>query len=262
MSTNSEGNTVWLWPGLLMMATPALKNSPHVHFPASLYVGLEDEVEVITDTAKHKGRLVLVRANVEQQVDSGGKPLLDLLIDADGASYRYLEPLLGEANAAVLDYQRVAVLEADMRRALAGSIDCTEAWGLVEQVLISLSAYRPERPDFDPRISQIATELRAELPVNPNVAELAAKAAVSESRFLHLFKQQYGLPVRQYLLWARLRRAADLWHSGSSLADIAAEVGFYDQAHFARTVRRVFDFSPSWLANPQNLTVHNCRCDE
>lgn len=262
MTKKPEGNTVWLWPGMLMMATPALKNSPHVHFPASIYIGLEDEVEVTTDTAKLRGRLVLVRANVEQQVDSGDKPLLDLLVDADGGTYRYLEPLLGEANAAVLDYQKVAALEADMQQALAGEMDCAKAWGLVEEILISLSAYRPERPDFDPRIAQIATELRAELPVNPNVAELAEKAAVSESRFLHLFKQQYGLPVRQYLLWARLRRAADLWDSGSTLADIAADVGFYDQAHFARTVRRFFDFSPSWLANPQNLTVHNCRCDE
>ena len=245
-----------------MMATPALTNSPHVHFPASIYIGLEDDVVVTTDTAQLRGRLVLVRANTEQNVDTAGKAVLDLLVDADGNSYRYLEPLLGEADAVVLDFTKLQSLEAEMQGALAGDLDCQQAWGLVENILISLSAYRPERPEFDARIAQLAETLREELPVNPNVADLAAQAGVSESRFLHLFKQQYGLPVRQYLLWARLRRAASLWDSGISLTDVAAEVGFYDQAHFARTVRRMFDFSPSWLTNPQNLRLRNCRCDE
>ena len=245
-----------------MMATPALSNSPHVHFPASIYIGLEDDVEVITNTAQLRGRLILVRANIEQNVDTFGKPLLDLLVDADGNSYRYLEPLLGEADAVVLDFDKLQALEDDMHKALVGELDCSQAWRLVENILISLSAYRPERPEFDARIAQLAQMLRQELPVNPNVAELAEQAGVSESRFLHLFKQQYGLPVRQYLLWARLRRAASLWDSGISLTEVAAEVGFYDQAHFARTVRRMFDFSPSWLANPQNLMLRNCQCDE
>lgn len=73
MSENLQANQVWLWPGLLMMATPALNNSPHVHFPASIYIGLEDDVEVTTNTVRLRGRLILVRANTEQNVDTKGR---------------------------------------------------------------------------------------------------------------------------------------------------------------------------------------------
>lgn len=245
-----------------MMASRALSNTPHMHFPASLYIGLENSLTVTTDTGPLSGRVVLVRPNCEQSVDSQQGPLLDLLIDADSAAYRYLEPLLLERDAAVIEFDKISPLLARCEQALDGDLDCGQAWELVEQLLIAVSAYRPQRPEFDARIEAVAAELRESLPVKPDIEALAQQAQVSESRFMHLFKQQYGLPVRQYLLWARLRRAAMLWQTGMMLTDIAAEVGFYDQAHFARTVRRMFDFSPSWLANPNNLQLHNCQCEQ
>lgn len=255
-------NHVWLWQGVLMMSSQSLANTPHMHFPASLYIGLDGAITVSTDTGPLSARAVLVRPNCEQCVDTHGGAVLDLLIDADSAAYRYLEPVLLERDAVALDMEKITALLPRCQEALKGSLDCDSAWQLVEQLLIGFSAYRPERPEFDPRIEAIATELRSNLPVNPDIEALAKQAEVSESRFMHLFKQQYGLPVRQYLLWARLRQAAMLWQTGMMLTDIAAEVGFYDQAHFARTVRRMFDFSPSWLANPNNLQLHNCQCDD
>lgn len=245
-----------------MMASKSLANTPHMHFPASLYIGLDKPVTVTTDTGPLSARVVLVRPNCEQSVDTDDGAVLDLLIDADSAAYRYLEPVLLERDAVALELEKIEALLPLCQEALRGELACEAAWQLVEQLLIALSAYRPERPQFDPRIETIAAELRSSLPVNPDIEALAKQAEVSESRFMHLFKQQYGLPVRQYLLWARLRQAAVLWQTGMMLTDIAAEVGFYDQAHFARTVRRMFDFSPSWLANPNNLRLHNCQCDE
>lgn len=260
MSETAPANHAWLWQGLLLVASQSLANTPHMHFPASLYIGLDGDITVNTETGPVKGRVILVRANCEQSADTHGGRMLDLLVDADSAAYRYLEPTLLERDAVASDFSKVKDLQATMELALAGELACDAAWQLAEQLLISVSAYQPERPEFDSRIEKVAESLRAELPTNPDIETLAQQAGVSESRFMHLFKQQYGLPVRQYLLWARLRRAAELWQTGSLLVDIAAEVGFYDQAHFARTVRRMFDFSPSWLANPANLKLHNCSC--
>lgn len=259
-SITAPAHHLWFWPGVLMMTSRELTNSAHVHFPASLYVALEKPLTVSVAQGQVSGQVVLVRANAEQAVDSYGGALLDVLIDADSDVYRYLEPLLKEQDAAALDAEAIAPLNALFQRALNGDLDCASAWDLVEKLIISLCAYQPERSEFDPRIANIAKRLRAELPVNPDLAALAEEAGVSESRFMHLFKQQYGLPMRQYLLWARLRTAAQLVESGSSLTDIAVDVGFYDQAHFARTVRRMFDFSPSFLANPKNLRFYRCDC--
>lgn len=260
MTDTAQGNHVWLWQGVLLMACRSLENAPHVHFPASLYLGLDKDLTVTSGSGELTARVVLVRANCEQNVDTHGGAVVDLLVDADGDTYRYLEPLLLESDKVSLPLEKVAGLLDSCRQAVEGQLDCSAAWHLVEELLISVSAYRPQRAEFDQRIELVAQTLRADLPSNPDIACLAKQAGVSESRFMHLFKQQYGLPVRQYLLWARLRRAAELWQVGNTLTDIAAEVGFYDQAHFARTVRRMFDFSPSWLANPKNLVLHNCKC--
>lgn len=258
MMDPSPTNQIWLWQGALLMASQSLTNTPHLHFPASLYVGLDGALTVTTDTGPVVGRVVLVRANCEQSVDSKGGRVVDVLVDADSAAYRYIEPVLQDREAIELDYQAVEHLQATFDQAVLGELCCQQAWALVEEMLISVSAYRPQRIEFDPRIEKVAAFLRANLPVNPEMGLLAEQAGLSESRFMHLFKQQYGLPVRQYLLWARLVQAATLWTTGKSLADIAAEVGFYDQAHFARTVRRMFDFSPSWLTNPANIKLHYC----
>lgn len=258
MTETTPANQIWLWQGALLMASQSLTNTPHLHFPASLYVGLDGDLTVTTDAGQLSGRVVLVRANREQSVDSKGGRVVDVLVDGDSAAYRYLEPVLLEQEAIAIDFHSVEHLQASFEKAVLGGLCCQEAWALVEDMLISVSAYRPQRFEFDPRIEKVAASLREKLPVNPEIEGLAEQAGLSESRFMHLFKQQYGLPVRQYLLWARLMRAASLWTTGISLADIAAEVGFYDQAHFARTVRRMFDFSPSWLTNPANITLHYC----
>lgn len=260
MSETAPASQVWLWQGVLLVASQSLENTTHMHFPASLYVGLDKDVTVTTKNGVVTGRVVLVRANTDQSANSHEGRLIDVLIDADSATYRQLEPSLLERDAVALSFEPLNAQQTAMNDAVAGQLSCEQAWTLVEQLLISVCEYQPRAREFDPRVEKVAASLRADLPVNPDVQALAEQAGVSESRFMHLFKQQYGLPVRQYLLWARLRRSAELWQTGMLLADIAAEVGFYDQAHFARTVRRMFDFSPSWLANPVNLKLHNCSC--
>jgi len=37
-----------------------------------------------------------------------------------------------------------------------------------------------------------------------SLTKLAAKAFLPESRFIHLFTEQVGIPPRRYLLWTRL----------------------------------------------------------
>lgn len=80
-----------------------------------------------------------------------------------------------------------------------------------------------------------------------NHVSLARRAHLSPSRFAHLFREQTGLPVRNYVLWRRLLYALNCLQQGQSITTAAHEAGFTDGAHLCRSFRRVFGATPTDL---------------
>ena len=76
--------------------------------------------------------------------------------------------------------------------------------------------------------------------------EVARTAGLSPFHFSRLFHEVVGLAPHHYLLRCRLRNAQKLLSTGEgrSIADVAAESGFADQAHLARHFRRAFGKTP------------------
>ena len=77
--------------------------------------------------------------------------------------------------------------------------------------------------------------------------QVAGVAYLSPSRFRHLFAEQTGMGLRQYVLW---RRFVSVWEhrmNGASLSTAAHAAGFADSAHLTRTSRRMFGMPPSSL---------------
>jgi AraC-like DNA-binding protein len=73
----------------------------------------------------------------------------------------------------------------------------------------------------------------------------AAQAGLSAFHFLRVFSRVLGLTPHQYLVRARLRRAARLLCDASRpVTDIAYEVGFGDLSNFVRTFHRAAGVSP------------------
>ncbi len=81
-----------------------------------------------------------------------------------------------------------------------------------------------------------------------SASALAAEVHLSEHRFLHLFKEQAGAPLRQYILWQRLAAATEAFIEGKSSKEAAYEAGFSDPAHFSRTFLQMFGAQPSAYA--------------
>jgi AraC-like DNA-binding protein len=60
-----------------------------------------------------------------------------------------------------------------------------------------------------------------------------------------VFRQQVGLSPYRYLCGVRIRRAQTLLLAGVPGSVVAAEVGFFDQSHFARHFKRFCGMTPS-----------------
>jgi len=86
------------------------------------------------------------------------------------------------------------------------------------------------------------------------VNDLAGITGLSVPYFRKLFQQAVGLPVHQYLIQHRVTIAQNLLRKGRTISQAAAETGFADQSHLARSMRRIIGFLPSEIIrlNKQN----------
>jgi AraC-like DNA-binding protein len=79
----------------------------------------------------------------------------------------------------------------------------------------------------------------------PSLAELAAMTGLSQFALLRAFRRETGMPPHAYLNQLRVRHARHLLDRGQAPADVAAQVGFADQAHLTRHFKRVVGVPPA-----------------
>ncbi len=78
-----------------------------------------------------------------------------------------------------------------------------------------------------------------------DLAGAAAEAGLSPFHFLRVFTRVVGVTPHQYLVRARLRRAARLLvEADSPVTDVAYESGFADLSNFMRSFRRAAGITP------------------
>ena len=105
---------------------------------------------------------------------------------------------------------------------------------------------------MDQRVIQVIRFLNSFDEEIPTLHSLALKVSLSPSRLGHLFREQTGLPLRQYRLWLRLQKALEALTQTHSLTVAAHMASFADSAHLSRTFRRMFGIAPSELKVESN----------
>ncbi|WP_323785704.1 AraC family transcriptional regulator [Thalassovita sp.] len=122
--------------------------------------------------------------------------------------------------------------------------------------LLFLGETLAERPK-DRRIKEALATICIEIEDNALSADdLAAKAGLSTSRFLHLFKENTGIAFRSLRMWKRARRFLDHANGSESLTEVALELGYPDSSHFSHSIRRTYGLKPrSIRLGSRNLKV-------
>ncbi len=107
----------------------------------------------------------------------------------------------------------------------------------------------PFTPPLDERITKAIHYIRQNIHEKIAASVVAAEVHLSEHRFLHLFREQVGAPLRQYVIWQRVAVATQaLLMDGKSSKEAAYEAGFSDPAHFSRHFSLMFGAQPSAYA--------------
>jgi AraC-like DNA-binding protein len=132
----------------------------------------------------------------------------------------------------------------------AGSLDVQTEWlTLLEFLFRQTRAVVPEnvKGALSPlQWQRVRDYCHSHLAEKITLDELAAQCGLGRFQFLKQFKQTIGMTPHAWLVRLRLERACSLLSRGpQAIAEVAQEVGFYDQSHFNRAFRQAFGVAPS-----------------
>ena len=187
----------------------------------------------------------------------------------DGLRYRmlYLPPerlIEAAGGASGLPFVRNPVLaDDDFRQCLAEALDDLDAEPqelLLDDLLERLSSSLWRHADSCSRNQSaggLAREsvLRSRDYLRENSSrlvsseELETVSGLDRYSTARQFRRLLGTSPHRYLVMRRLDRAKTLMSKGGSLADVAADAGFADQAHLTRHFKKTFGMTPGrWTA--------------
>jgi AraC-like DNA-binding protein len=238
------------WPAAMIVWGPGFRAAAHRHHCVQLLLALHGSLLVRggRNKAWRKCGAVWVRPDATHEVDARGITLLIGFINAESDMGAALSQRI-EGEIACVPAHQVA-----RWRAVLGSTP-TEA--RAERWLTRFILRHRRSRAIHPGVRQVLSYLQEPRAFwdDLSLKALAGVAGLSPSRFMHAFTESVGVPVRPYILWLRLQRAACDLMNGASVTSAAHRAGFSDAAHLTRTFRRMLGATPSDLALLKRLSL-------
>jgi AraC-like DNA-binding protein len=111
---------------------------------------------------------------------------------------------------------------------------------------------------LDPRVVRSIAQIGKFRGEPVTAASCAAEAGLSSSRFLHLFKQQTGIPFRSFRAWKRARHLLHFANQPINLAHLAQDIGYPDSTHFSHSIRRFYGLKPRAIfSGSRDLAIYH-----
>jgi len=181
------------------------------------------------------------------QFDGLGSDVAMIFVEPETTAGRSLVARFGGIDLSMIDDPAVLPEARGLLQAFAGRATDDEILRRAAAIVARLAGGSPPAPATDRRIVAAVDWMRDRLDAPISLAEAAAVAHLSPSRFRHLFVAQTGISFRAYLLWTRVNLAIAAGMAGVSWTGAAQQAGFADSAHLSRTCRRMFGIAPSAL---------------
>jgi len=226
--------TLWLWPGRAIYRGASLQLDEHSGSVACLAVGVDDAFSLrAPGVASVVLRSALIPARTPHKLVAHGAEMIFAYLDPGTPLERACRRAMGAQIGPIAYAHRH---EDELRR-----FSLPEAW-LAKAADLEAGGTR-----LDPRVRAAASAIVRDPSAAESAAVFAARAGLSTSRFLHLFRKETSTSFRRYRLWARMLRAGAALARGGDLTAAAMDAGFASSAHFSSAFHAMFGLPPSRL---------------
>jgi AraC-like DNA-binding protein len=237
----SADRILWITPDRVFYA--GLLGAQRMHTQGAIItsIAIDGLLRVRLDGGEWQStEVAVVQPHVSYEIASEGRHVFNLLIEPETVDMNQLPLLLRGCGAVHAPGFAIHVRNVHQRlAALGGALDLHPS----DFDLAFFGERLPSR-SLDGRIATVLESIRNNPSGVVTAAECASLVNLSFSRFLHLFKEQVGIPFRNVRTWKRARSLLHHVHSSSNLAYVAQDLGYPDSTHFSHSIRQVYGLKP------------------
>ncbi|MBD2780745.1 helix-turn-helix transcriptional regulator [Xenorhabdus szentirmaii] len=240
----------------LSYVTTEFHQHPCIQLSLSLHG--DDLLSIMTEDGTHLTYGCIIGPNIMHKLNSSNTCSITLLIEPTDENYHLFNHLTESLPVIFLERDNII----SIINYLIESFLCRKNPDTA--IIYSLiGSYLSCHCQFDKRIIKAISFIDSLSVKRVSSRQVADKIYLSESRFLHLFRDQVGINFRAYLLWLRLSDAIEEIHLNDSLTLVANNCGFSDTAHFSRTCKMSYGIRPSDIKRlTQNDSHIDCKTVE
>jgi AraC family transcriptional regulator len=238
-----QGGSVWL-------GRSTGKTDWHDHHAIQITIALEGDC-AFRDRADGDWKMLsgsIVRPHRHHQFESRGATVAHLFVEPETAQGRALQSRPGDNAVTSLSTKEYAAIVQMLKPVCRKGTTGAAVVRAAQDAINWLANTAPPSTQVDARIQKAIAYVKKNLRDTIALSDAASAAALSPSRFRHLFMEQTGSAFRVYLLWLRVNVAVETAMSGKSWTEAAHQAGFTDSAHLTRTFKRMFGISPTTFA--------------
>ena len=232
----------------ISMLTDHLDASAHSHGMIQLFLCLEEKLEIKVGKEKVECTCILINKNVGHSFKANSKIHFTCVIEPVSDIGRKLNYLLQDRDYYILDESKASEMQ-QIAMAMVDTFDKATYMRLMKQIYRCFDITYPGK-QFDERILEFLKMLECCSCDEHSIEEYADKLCISASRLSHLFSEQVGITLKNYLTLHQLERAFQDLLAGKRITETALDAGFDSPSHFAATVKRM-------MGLPARNTVKN-----
>jgi AraC-like DNA-binding protein len=247
----------WLDHGaqsMLVGNVQAHKYGPHLHDTYTIAVMTSGTARIQRGNRQWTWGAGQVFVGNAYEVHQGGDKLPIITYDVIYPSVELIAEAFRYAHNRIPRFSNPVIDCVDLARALTNVIAGARQGGNVSSIqndlvhILRAYAWSFELAELDPRYTTpvvLACRLmQTAVNEGDELADLPSQLGYSRYHFIRLFHRVTGLAPRAYSRQLRLAKAQRLLRAGTSIAEVAADCSFADQAHLTREFKRAFGATP------------------
>jgi AraC-like DNA-binding protein len=244
LTTYPTYTRLFIWSSRLLYFGLSQHLTPHVYAAAALHVGIYQLFQIkIGHGDWQLCRCALIPAGVKHELNFSNGIHGKLFIERDSADFLYFKRRFpySEQSATLFN-------DDELVTEFLWMYEENPAKPLIECCLNALlNCDDTLYLKLDARVQTAINCICNEPENNFSGDYLAGLSDLSQSRFLHLFKENTNVTYRRFRAWKRLFLAVEHLNGSDNMTFAALDAGFSDAAHFSHSFRETFGVNPRFV---------------
>lgn len=263
MKKGNEGDTsaLYVWNGICMFWGTSFHTDPHLHNTLQLVFDIDKQFKLKDASSDWKAfSAAIIKDQHLHQLDSCGSIQLFIYLDKDSDYAKKLcQKYLQNQSIADLQQSDIRKLSTVFFKKLLVQSDCKALMEGCQTIFDQLIGHQ-RTSSGDERVARAVAFISNAEQRQFKVADVAEHVCLSESRLRHLFKEQVGQPIQNFIMWMKVVDSLNMILQGKQLAQSAIDAGFWDGSHMNRSYKELIGLPPGQVkAFEKQLKIVSCR---